>query len=103
MFCSPNASTCYTDVSDETSGCNVSCTGLYADVVFTEDTVLNTRAPFSVNAWGTRLTVQNYKPNQHKEMQNLHRLLKKYTEYKKIFVEQIKFDPQSSYLSEYIS
>ena len=104
QFCSPNASICYTEVLQETSDCDVSCTGLYADVVFTEDTILNTRAPFSViNSQGrkTGLKIQNDKPDQDKARQNLLRLLEKYSEYKTSFVRQIKFDPQLSNHSEF--
>ena len=39
QFCSPNASACYTSVSDSDS--EVACAGLYADVIFTEDKILN--------------------------------------------------------------
>ena len=38
-FCSPDQSACYTAVSRNITGCRVSCTGLYADVVFTEDKI----------------------------------------------------------------
>ena len=40
-FCSPNASACYTESLKDTSDCDISCTGLYADVVVTEDKILN--------------------------------------------------------------
>ena len=49
------------------------------------------------------MTIQNDNPNQDKERQNLLGLLKNYTEYKKSFVQQIKFDPQLPDLSEYTS
>ena len=39
-FCSPNASDCYTAVIREDHNCLVSCTGLFADVRFTEDRLL---------------------------------------------------------------
>ena len=39
-FCSPMAFSCYTAVSRNITGCMVSCTGLYADVQFTEDQLL---------------------------------------------------------------
>ena len=39
-FCSPDKSACYTAVSSNITGCMVSCTGLYADVQFTEDRLL---------------------------------------------------------------
>ena len=40
-FCSPKDFACYTTIStDNTFGCRVSCTGLYADVEFTEDRIL---------------------------------------------------------------
>ena len=100
QFCSANASSCYTAVTQETSDCVTSCTGLYADVVFTEDTVLNTRAPFSVSGYHKKLTIHNDKPGQDKERQNLLDLLKKYAAYKTSFVKQIKFDPQLPNLSE---
>ena len=41
LFCLPNDFTCYSEVSQGTSDCDVSCTGLYSDVVFTEDKILN--------------------------------------------------------------
>ena len=40
IFCSPRDSPCYTAVSSNITGCRVSCTGLYADVQFTEDKIL---------------------------------------------------------------
>ena len=40
-FCSPDQSDCYTAVSRNITGCMVSCTGLYADVQFSEDMLLN--------------------------------------------------------------
>ena len=40
-YCLPSSSPCYTAVSTtDTYNCSVSCTGLYADVEFTEDQVL---------------------------------------------------------------
>ena len=45
ILCSPIDYDCVTSVSvSDTYGCMVSCTGLYADVEFMEDTVLNTVA-----------------------------------------------------------
>ena len=41
QFCSLEDSACYTAVSQQTSDCDISCTGLYADVVFNEDKVLS--------------------------------------------------------------
>ena len=41
IFCSPKAFSCYSEISKtDTYGCGVSCTGLYADVHFTEDKLL---------------------------------------------------------------
>ena len=40
-FCSPDQSDCYKAVSRNITGCMVSCTGLYADVMFTEDRLLH--------------------------------------------------------------
>ena len=40
-FCPPSASGCYTAVLRNITGCTVSCTGLYADVQFTEDRILS--------------------------------------------------------------
>ena len=40
-FCAPSAAGCYTAVSRNWTDCSVSCTGLYADVQFTEDRVLH--------------------------------------------------------------
>ena len=39
-FCSPDKSACYTAVSRNITDCMVSCTGLYADVQFSEDRLL---------------------------------------------------------------
>ena len=39
-FCAPNASACYAAVAFNYDGCRVSCTGLYADVQFTDDKIL---------------------------------------------------------------
>ena len=40
-FCMSTDFACYTEVSKENVDCDVSCTGLYADVIFNEDRVLN--------------------------------------------------------------
>ena len=40
-FCTPMAFDCYTTLARNMTGCDVSCTGLYADVQFTEDKVLS--------------------------------------------------------------
>ena len=40
-FCLPNDSPCYNAVSQNNFDCVVPCTGLYADVVFTEDKILS--------------------------------------------------------------
>ena len=49
QFCSPEDSACYTSVSKETSDCDISCIGLYADVVFTEDKILNLKTDLGKN------------------------------------------------------
>ena len=36
-FCSPNSSACYTAISTKPHNCKVSCTGLYADVLFADN------------------------------------------------------------------
>ena len=41
QFCAPSAAACYTAVSRNFTDCGVSCIGLYADVQFTEDQILN--------------------------------------------------------------
>ena len=41
QLCAPSAVDCYTAVSLEATDCGVSCTGLYADIEFTEDKILN--------------------------------------------------------------
>ena len=107
QFCSPIDYVCYTEVVEETFDCGVSCTGLYADVVFTEDKILNAKTPFSVpvvNAYGKirTFTIRNSGAEQGKERQKLLLLLQKYTEYKNSFVKQNKFHPQLSNLCEYI-
>ena len=40
IFCSPRDSSCYKAISRNITDCKVSCTGLYADVHFTEDKLL---------------------------------------------------------------
>ena len=40
-FCPPTSSGCYRTVALADHGCRVSCTGLYADVGFTPDNLLN--------------------------------------------------------------
>ena len=103
-WCSPTASVCYTTVSQETliAGCDVSCTGLYADVTFTEDTVLNTETPFSGSFYGSTININRNKDGQGKERQKLEMMLERYTGYKKNFVKQIQFDAKRPDLSEYI-
>ena len=102
-FCSPNDSTCYRELSQDTSDCDVSCTGLYADVVFTEDKILNLKTELTtvVNSWEER-RLQVELANKGKERQRLLKLLKKYTDYKNSFVRQIKFDPSLANTSEYV-
>ena len=106
QFCSPTASTCYTAVLEETSDCDVSCTGLYADVVFTEDKILHVKTPFSGavgTIYGTQtFTIRKAGAEQGKERKKLLLLLEKYTDYKNSFVKQIKFHPQLSNLCQYI-
>ena len=102
-FCSINASACYTEISQETSDCLIPCTGLYADVVFTEDKILDTKTPFSGRHFGDTIKIYRDETDQGRERQKLILLLKKYTNYKKSFVKQIKFDPLMFDLSKYIS
>ena len=40
-LCSPKKSACYTAVSRNITVCSASCTGLYADVQFTEDRIIS--------------------------------------------------------------
>ena len=93
----PNASACYTEIKQDIFGkglkCQVSCIGLYADVVFTEDTVLNTKPPFSATYYDETVTIKRDETIQTiKERQELMKLLDKYETYKKSFVRQITFD-----------
>ena len=105
-WCSPTASACYTAVGQHVLGleCGVSCTGLYADVAFTEDNLLKIKGiPFSAAAtFGVEVTIKHVAAKKGNERQKLVQLLKKYTDYKNSFVKQIRFDPRLSNLSEYI-
>ena len=68
VYCSPNSSACSTSSQQQSSpSCGVSCTGLYADVVFTART--------------------------EQEGHKLERLYEQYYQYKRNYVKQIKFDP----------
>ena len=84
--------------------CGVSCTGLYADLAFSEDTFLKTeKIPFSATVFGnTKVTIKREEAEQGKEREKLLQLLGKYTTYKKEFVKQLKFDPKSANLSKFI-
>ena len=98
---------CKTEVAQDTFGmdCGVSCTGLYADVTFTEDAVLKTKEiPFTADYYGDKVNIKRVETNKGKKSkrQKLVQLLNKYTDYKKSFVKQIRFDPDSSNLSEYM-
>ena len=74
-YCSPNSSACYsTVVSQLSSSCEVSCTGLYADVVFEE--------------------------RQKQESQKVLSLYEKYYEHKRNYVKQIQFDPTRTNLGK---
>ena len=83
--------------------CGVSCTGLYADLAFSEDTFLKTeKIPFSATVFGnTKVTIKREEAEQGKEREKLLQLLGKYTTYKKEFVKQLKFDPKSANLSKF--
>ena len=45
-YCSPASSACAREVSSSLHGCSVSCTGLYADIEFAEDKILNIETHF---------------------------------------------------------
>ena len=79
-FCSPNATSCYTAVSRDTHGCKVACTGLYADVQFTEDDLS--------------------KPG--KDMDKFKILQEQYHAYKSNYAKNIKFDEGTETLSKLI-
>ena len=80
------------------------CTGLYADVDFTEDKILNLQTDLvttSTSRWKEkRLKVEQ--ASNGKERQRLLNLLKKYSDYKDNFVKQIKFNSSLASLSEYV-
>ena len=88
-FCAPNASSCYRAVStSDTYGCLVSCTGLYADMTFSEDSLYK-----DIVDGG----------NMGKEFQDrvkLGRILQKYTDHKTNYANNIKFDPTAQNLSK---
>ena len=104
QFCLPNASTCYTAISQETFDCDISCTGLYADVVFSEDKILNLKTNLVTTSLDSsrdwRLKVEQ--GSNGKERQSLLKLLRKYTDYKQNFVRQIKFISSQPNLSKYV-
>ena len=83
-FCSPPAFACYSAVSQNITGCQVSCTGLYADVRFTEDNVLATN-------------YQGYQKLEDRE--KLFSLLEQYQKYKKNYAQNIMFDSDLQSLS----
>ena len=106
QWCSPIASACYTTVAKDFLGldCGVSCTGLYTDVAFTEDKILNLKTDLvttSTSRWKEkRLKVEQ--ASNGKERQRLLSLLQKYTDYKENFNKQIKFNSSLASLSEYV-
>ena len=99
------ASACYTAVAQDTAGpdCGVSCTGLYADVAFTEDTFIKEKdIPFLANdMYGRKVIIKHVEADQDKARQKLIQLLKIYTAYKKSFVKQIRLNPDLSNLSKF--
>ena len=112
LFCLPNDFTCYSEVSQATSDCDVSCTGLYSDVVFTEDKILNLETDFGKSKCfnfsttkkftvdGRGLGVSYRGADTDKNRKGLLKLLEDYTDYTKSFVQQIHFNPRMSNLSK---
>ena len=114
-FCLPNATDCYTAASKGPFDCVVSCSGLYADVVFNEDRILNLRTELgrsqspsihynspTIPVTDDRSETQiryNGADNQENR-QKLLELLEKYEDYKRNYARQIIFNPEREDLSK---
>ena len=78
--CSPAENDCYQQLSDNTFGCRVSCTGLFADI--------NDKKTMQITK--ESLDDLNYENNE--ERQKFDRLLVEYGKYKTDFLENIKVE-----------
>ena len=56
-FCTFHDSDCYRAVSTEANDCMVSCTGLYVDVIFSEENILNQKTDLGKSMWIYPMTV----------------------------------------------
>ena len=74
---------CAEEVSEERAGCFVSCTGLYADILYTEGDLT-----ISVDS-------------THKGLQLLADIFDKYKEHKNLFAKNLIFDPTSETFSKF--
>ena len=73
--CSPNGTACWSGIDENSLGCRVSCTGLYADALYTKD------------------------PTEKKLINQLKENLEEYTGYKKNFALNLQFDPTKKDMS----
>ena len=118
-FCPPSSAPCYSAVSTtDTYGCKVSCTGLYADVEFTEDQVLVdtfdsmkeelaqliVRGKYLSNLFMHHLTggkaVHFSRSREGEDREAVLKLVEQYKQYKTDFAQNIVFDSSCAGLSK---
>jgi hypothetical protein len=73
--CIPNGTACWSSIDENSLGCRVSCTGLYADALYIRD------------------------HTEGKLMQQLKGNLEEYSGYKNNFAENLQFDPTQEDMS----
>ena len=73
--CTPNGTACWSGIDENSLGCRVSCTGLYADAYNIKD------------------------PTEEKLMQQLKGNLEEYLGYKNNFAQNLQFDPTKKDMS----
>ena len=73
--CTPNGTKCCSSIDENSLGCRVSCTGLYADAFYIKD------------------------PTEEKLMKELKENMEEYTGYKNNFARNLEFDPTKKDLS----
>ena len=101
-FCSPDKSACYTAVSSNITGCMVSCTGLYADIDFTEDRLLakdHTEKGNGNMSYNFYLRVLVSDGRKEIDRDKLFSMLETYKQYKSKYAQNIVFDSEQRSLS----
>ena len=73
--CTPNGTNCWSGIDENSLGCRVSCTGLYADAFYIKD------------------------PTKGKLIDKLKENMEEYTGYKNNFARNLKFDPTKNDMS----